>query len=84
MTYSELFSEVEKLAHSLRKLGIKKGGIDSRGFIPNMPEAIIAMLAAVSIGAVWSSSSPVFGIKGVLDGFSQIEPRIIFSSNGYY
>ena len=83
MTYSELFSEVEKLAHSLRELGIQKGDRIA-GFIPNMPEAVIAMLAAVSIGAVWSSSSPDFGIKGVLERFSQIEPRIIFSSNGYY
>jgi len=83
MTYSELFSEVEKLAHSLRELGIQKGDRIA-GFMPNMPEAVIAMLATVSIGAIWSSSSPDFGIKGVLDRFSQIRPRIIFSANGYY
>jgi acetoacetyl-CoA synthetase len=52
MTYSELFSEVEKLAHSLRELGIQKGDRIA-GFMPNMPEAVIAMLAAVSIGAIW-------------------------------
>jgi acyl-CoA synthetase (AMP-forming)/AMP-acid ligase II len=71
------------LAHSLRELGIQKGDRIA-GFMPNMPEAVIAMLAAVSIGAIWSSSSPDFGIKGVLDRFSQIRPRIIFSANGYY
>jgi len=83
LTYQELFNEVEKLAHSLRELGVQKGDRVA-GFIPNMPEAIIAMLAAASIGAIWSSSSPDFGIKGVLDRFTQIEPKIIFAANGYY
>ena len=83
LTYQELFNEVEKLAHSLRELGLQKGDRVA-GFIPNMPEAIIAMLAVASIGAIWSSSSPDFGIKGVLDRFTQIEPKIIFAANGYY
>jgi acetoacetyl-CoA synthetase len=83
LTYQELFDEVEKLAHSLRELGLQKGDRVA-GFIPNIPEAIIAMLAAASIGAIWSSSSPDFGIKGVLDRFSQIEPKIIFAANGYF
>ena len=83
LTYQELFNEVEKLAHSLRELGVQKGDRIA-GFIPNIPEAIIAMLAAASIGAIWSSSSPDFGIKGVLDRFSQIEPKIIFAANGYF
>ena len=83
LTHQELFYEVEKLAHSLRASGIQKGDRVA-GFMPNMPETVIAMLATASIGAVWSSSSPDFGIKGVLDRFSQIEPRIIFASNGYY
>ena len=52
--------------------------------MPNMPETIIAMLAAASIGAIWSSSSPDFGIKGVLDRFTQIEPKVLFAANGYY
>ncbi len=83
LTYKELYHEVEKLAHALRTFGIREGDRVA-GFMPNMPETVIAMLAAASIGAVWSSSSPDFGIKGVLDRFSQIEPRIIFSANGYY
>ena len=83
LTYKKLFTEVEKVAHSMRESGIQKGDRVA-GFIPNMPEAIIAMLATASIGAIWSSSSPDFGIKGVLDRFSQIEPKLIFAANGYY
>jgi len=53
------------------------------GFMPNMPQSIIAMLAAASMGAIWSSCSPDFGIKGVLDRFGQIKPKILFTANGY-
>ena len=52
--------------------------------MPNMPETIIAMLATASIGAIWSSCSPDFGIKGVLDRFGQIKPKVLFTANGYY
>ena len=52
-------------------------------FMPNIPEAVIAMLAAASIGAVWSSCSPDFGVQGVLDRFGQIEPRILFCADSY-
>ncbi len=78
-----MYQAVEKAAAGLKNLGIKKGDRIA-GFIPNLPEAIIAMLASASIGAIWSSTSPDFGIKGVLDRFSQIEPKIIISSDGYY
>ena len=83
VTYNELFSEVEKLASALRKMGVQKGDRVA-GFMPNMPETIIAMLATTSIGAIWSSSSPDFGIKGVLDRFTQIEPKVLFAANGYF
>ena len=83
LSYYELFDEVEKLASALRKIGIQQGDRIA-GFMPNMPETIIAMLAAASIGAIWSSSSPDFGIKGVLDRFTQIEPKVLFAANGYY
>ncbi|MBT3215967.1 MAG: acetoacetate--CoA ligase [Candidatus Marinimicrobia bacterium] len=83
ITYAELFKKVSKLAAALKKTGVKKGD-RVVGFIPNVPEAVIAMLATASIGAIWSSSSPDFGIKGVLDRFSQIEPKILFSANGYF
>tara|TARA_A100001015_G_scaffold294411_1_gene372148 strand:- start:542 stop:1993 length:1452 start_codon:yes stop_codon:yes gene_type:complete len=82
LTYLELFQEVEKISHYLRELGVQKGD-RIVGFLPNVPEAVMAMLATSSIGAVWSSCSPDFGIKGVLDRFSQIEPKVIFSADGY-
>ncbi len=82
ITYTQLFQQVARLAKSLRDMGIKPGDRVG-GFMPNMIETVIAMLAASSIGAVWSSCSPDFGIKGVLDRFGQIEPRVLFTANGY-
>ena len=83
LSYIELFSEVENLASALRNMGVQKGD-RVVGFMPNMPETIIAMLATTSIGAIWSSSSPDFGIKGVLDRFTQIEPKVLFAADGYF
>ena len=83
LSYKEIFDAVEKLSSSLRKLEIQSGDRIA-GFMPNIPETIIAMLATSSIGAIWSSSSPDFGIKGVLDRFKQIEPAILFAADGYY
>lgn len=82
MTYKELYDEVTRVAASLRDMGISPGD-RVVGFMPNMPETIVAMLAATSLGATWSSCSPDFGIKGVLDRFGQIRPRILFTANGY-
>ncbi|HBB17313.1 MAG TPA: acetoacetate--CoA ligase [Syntrophus sp. (in: bacteria)] len=83
MTYAELYDEVARLAKSLRASGVGPGDRVA-GFMPNMPETVAAMLAATSIGAVWSSCSPDFGIKGVLDRFGQIKPKILFVANGYF
>ncbi len=82
LTYAQLYDEVARLAASLKAHGIQAGD-RVVGFMPNMPESIIAMLAATSLGATWSSCSPDFGIKGVLDRFGQIKPRILFTANGY-
>ena len=82
LTYLELFQEVEKVSNYLRELGVQKGD-RVVGFLPNVPEAVVAMLATSSLGAVWSSCSPDFGANGVLDRFSQIEPKVIFSACGY-
>jgi len=83
LTYNQLYAEVAKVASSLRKMGIKPGD-RVVGFMPNMPESIIAMLAATSLGATWSSCSPDFGIKGVLDRFGQTEPKVLFTADGYF
>jgi acetoacetyl-CoA synthetase len=82
LTYAELYDHVARLAKSLRDMEIKPGDRIA-GFMPNMIETVIAMLAATSMGAVWSSCSPDFGIKGVLDRFGQIAPRVLFTPNGY-
>ncbi len=82
MTYEALYDEVARVAKSLKEAGVEVGDRVA-GFIPNMPEAIIAMLAATSLGAIWSSCSPDFGIKGVLDRFGQIKPKVLFTADGY-
>ena len=64
-------------------MGLSKGDRVA-ALIPNIPEAVIAMLATTSIGAIWSSCSPDFGIEGILDRFSQINPKLIISSDGYF
>ena len=83
ITYAELYRSVAQTAQALKDAGVEKGDRVA-GFVPNMPESIIATLAATSIGAIWSSSSPDFGIKGVLDRFTQIEPKVLFAANGYF
>ena len=82
MTYAGLYVEVARVAKSLKEAGVQVGD-RVVGFMPNMPETIIAMLAAASLGATWSSCSPDFGIKGVLDRFGQIRPKVLFTANGY-
>ena len=83
LSFVELYDEVARVAKSLRSMGVETGD-RVVGFMPNMPETIIAMLAASSIGALWSSCSPDFGVKGVLDRFGQIEPKVLFTANGYF
>jgi acetoacetyl-CoA synthetase len=83
ISYAELYEEVKRVAAGLKKLGVKKNDRVA-AFMPNMPETIIGMLATTSIGAIWSSTSPDFGTKGVLDRFSQINPKVIFAADGYF
>ncbi len=83
ITYAQLYDEVARVAKALRDMGVSVGD-RVVGFMPNMPQTTIAMLAATSIGATWSSCSPDFGIKGVLDRFGQIKPKVIFTANGYF
>ena len=83
VTFAELYAEVSRLAQALRVAGIKAGDRVA-GYMPNLPGSVIAMLATTSIGAVWSSCSPDFGVQGVLDRFGQIEPKILFAADGYF
>jgi acetoacetyl-CoA synthetase len=82
ITYRELYDRVAAVAKALRAQGVVAGD-RVVGFMPNMMETTIAMLAATSLGAVWSSCSPDFGIKGVLDRFGQITPKVLFTADGY-
>ena len=82
LSYHQLATEVAQVASALRQLGVSQGDRVA-GFMPNMPEAIIAMLASSSLGAIWSSCSPDFGINGVVDRFGQIEPKVLFAADSY-
>ncbi len=83
LSHQELYDQVSRVAQALAAEGVGPGDRVA-GFMPNMPETIIAMLAATSLGAVWSSCSPDFGVQGVLDRFGQIEPKVLFCPDGYY
>jgi len=83
LSHKELHKRVSRLAQALAAEGVGPGDRVA-GFLPNMPEAVIAMLAASALGAVWSSCSPDFGVQGVLDRFGQIEPKVLFCADGYF
>ncbi|WP_259783325.1 acetoacetate--CoA ligase [Aestuariispira ectoiniformans] len=83
LTWKELYDGVSRLSQALRDLGVKPGDRIA-GFVPNMPETVMAMLAATAIGAIWTSCSPDFGIQGVLDRFGQTEPVVLFTADGYF
>ncbi|TMK57761.1 MAG: acetoacetate--CoA ligase [Actinobacteria bacterium] len=82
LTWGELRQQVAAAAAGLRALGVERGD-RVVAYLPNIPEAIVAFLAAVSIGAVWSSCSPDFGPASVIDRFAQIEPKVLFAVDGY-
>ncbi len=83
LSWDELHAATSLLAQALAADGISKGDVVA-GFIPNLPEAVIAMLATTSLGATWTSCSPDFGNQGVLDRFSQTEPKLLFCADGYH
>jgi acetoacetyl-CoA synthetase len=82
LTYQQLYRQVAGVAFALRECGVKPGDCVA-AYMPNLPETIIAMLAATSIGAIWSSCSPDFGINGVVDRFGQINPHVLFCAAAY-
>lgn len=83
LSFQELYQQTAKVAAKLREYGVVEGD-RVVGFMPNIPETVVAMLATSSIGAVWSSCSPDFGINGVLDRFGQIKPKVLFCADGYF
>jgi acetoacetyl-CoA synthetase len=83
LSWAQLYEQVARLAQAMQADGIGPGDRVA-GYLPNMPETIIAMLATAALGAMWSSCSPDFGVKGVLDRFGQIEPKLLFAVDGYY
>jgi acetoacetyl-CoA synthetase len=83
MSWRALYDAAAGVAAALRGAGIRPGD-RCAGFMPNAPEAVIAMLGTTALGGVWTSCSPDFGVQGVLDRFGQVEPRILFACDGYY
>jgi acetoacetyl-CoA synthetase len=83
LTFDELRTAVADVAAGLKRAGVASGDRVG-GYLPNCPEAIIAMLATTSIGAIWSSCSPDFGVNGVVDRFGQIEPKVLFTADAYF
>ena len=83
LSHAALYDTVSQLAQALKADGVGPGDRVA-GYMPNMPETVIGMLAATSLGAVWSSCSPDFGVRGVLDRFGQIEPKVLILADGYF
>ncbi|HUF66696.1 MAG TPA: acetoacetate--CoA ligase [Gemmatimonadaceae bacterium] len=82
LSFAEVTREAAKVATALSLLGVGEGDRVA-GFMPNLPETMIAMLGATWLGAIWSSCSPDFGVQGVLDRFGQIQPKVLFCADGY-
>ena len=82
LSWRELYKEVSRIAAALKMAGVEPGD-RCAGFLPNSPEAVVAMLATASLGAIWTSCSPDFGTRGVLDRFGQVTPKVLFTTDGY-
>lgn len=83
LSFKELSDVVSRLQQALKAAGVKAGDRVA-GYMPNMPETLIGAMAAASLGAIWSSASPDFGVQGVIDRLGQIEPKILISVDAYY
>jgi acetoacetyl-CoA synthetase len=83
MSHGQLYLDVARLAAALRSLGVVAGDRVA-AYMPNLPETLVVMLAASSIGAIFTSASPDFGVQGVLDRFGQTEPKVLFAGDGYF
>lgn len=83
LSFAELYAEVARWQSQLKAWGVRKGDRVA-AYMPNMPETVIACLATASLGAIWSSASPDFGVQGLIDRFGQIEPKILIAVDGYF
>ncbi len=83
ISHDELAQKVSRLQQALKAAGVVKGDRVA-GYLPNLPETLIAALATASLGAIWSSASPDFGAQGLVDRFGQIEPKIFIAVDGYF
>ena len=83
LSHGQLYLEVARLAAALRGMGVVAGDRVA-AYMPNLPETLVAMLAATSLGAIFTSASPDFGVQGVLDRFGQTEPKVLFAGDGYF
>jgi len=83
LSHQALYAEVSRFAQALQAAGVGQGDRVA-GYLPNVPEAIVAMLASAALGAIWSSASPDFGVQGVLDRFGQIAPKVLVCVDGYW
>ena len=82
LSYAQLAPQVARVARGLRALGVGRGDRVA-ALLPNVPEAVIGLLATASLGAIWSSCSPDFGARSVIDRFAQIEPKVLIACDGY-
>jgi acetoacetyl-CoA synthetase len=81
-TFAELFADVSRITQGLKAIGVTKGDVVA-AFMPNVGETVIAMIATTALGAVWTSCSPDFGTKGVVDRFGQVAPKVLMTTDGY-
>jgi acetoacetyl-CoA synthetase len=79
----ELYAQVSSFSQALRAEGVQTGDRVA-GYLPNLPKTIVAMLATASLGAIWSSASPEFGMQGAVDRFGQIQPKVLVCADGYF
>ncbi|KIL97322.1 Acetoacetyl-CoA synthetase [Paramagnetospirillum magnetotacticum MS-1] len=83
LSFADLHALVSRIQQALKSVGVGQGDRVA-GYMPNMPESVAFMLAAASLGAIWSSASPDFGVQGVLDRFGQIGPKVLVAAEGYF
>jgi acetoacetyl-CoA synthetase len=83
LSHRQMYEQVSRLSQALRAEGLAPGERVA-AYLPNLPDTVVAMLAASSIGATWCSGSPDFGVQGILDRFGQVEPTVLFATDGYY